>query len=225
MYKNYLYSDERGEVEVGIVVPSDVGQLPFYDLTMAANSAKRQNEKQCWHLRHRSGRGSKKIMIFFLFFFYYHQRQSCRHRRCHRLWGKPWSRRRSGRVHLTWSSAGTACRKSQWWVHGPKLPIDWDMQCDCRGCSLDGDQLRHVTSLISLATYRHRHVNHAKILWDYMFIYCLSAHSAYSPLSLITKIRTEHIRMQIWPVLLKLVLLNETALVLINDGEGLLEVI
>lgn len=68
MYKNYLYSDERGEVEVGIVVPSDVGQLPFYDLTMAANSAKRQNEKQCWHLRHRSGRGSKKIMIFFFFF-------------------------------------------------------------------------------------------------------------------------------------------------------------
>lgn len=38
---------------------------------------------------------------FFLIYFLYHQRQSCRHRRCHRHRGKPWSRRRSGRVHLT----------------------------------------------------------------------------------------------------------------------------
>lgn len=34
-------------------------------------------------------------------FVFYHQRQSCRHRRCHRHRGKPWSRRRSGRVPLT----------------------------------------------------------------------------------------------------------------------------
>lgn len=44
----------------------------------------------------------------------YHLRQSCRHRRCRRPWGKSRSRRRSVRVHWPWSSAGTAW--GQWTV-------------------------------------------------------------------------------------------------------------
>lgn len=43
----------------------------------------------------------------------YRQLRSCRHRRCHRPWGKPWSRCRTVRVHLPWSSAETACRQTE----------------------------------------------------------------------------------------------------------------
>lgn len=51
MYKNYLYSDEKGEggeVDVGFVVPSErvlLVSCHFYALTKAANSAGRQGEK------------------------------------------------------------------------------------------------------------------------------------------------------------------------------------
>lgn len=47
MYKNHLCSDEKGEVDMGFVVPSEqvlVGQLPSYALTKAANSAGTKGE-------------------------------------------------------------------------------------------------------------------------------------------------------------------------------------
>lgn len=83
------------------------------------------------------------VHVNFLIYFLYHQRRSCRHRRCHRHRGKPWSRRRSGHVHLTWSSGGTACRQ-RWAVSSQtQVLIGWDMQSDCREYSLDTSQLRH----------------------------------------------------------------------------------